>query len=468
MFYKIFIYILLFIITCNQNKENTQTLKIGIPSDIGSIDPLFATDLMSRKLNSIYFRKLFRKGKEGQIEKDLVSKYSWNENKLKFEIEDDLLNSEDVVYSLNRARTFEHPQRFLFEPIQEIQKITERELVLFCKCELEELLDILSNPASSIYKKDSDKTTYISKKEISILNWNRGNEVLFQYLHSQFNKIKLQVVANSFTGIYLFANQKLHIFKVPYFFYNHPSLNSGKFLSLAGNSVQYIAINNQNPCFDKYFRLALNISIDRQKIIEKIFFNLAETTYMSFPKKYTPSELQTKEYILDYNPKLAKEYLQKSICYEKLKTHTLDFRMRADDENKAKGLALANYLKELGLKVKLHPMEKAPLYKENGEGKGDLTLLTWYADYDSALNFLDPLFASDKFGNAGNRSFYKNEKLDKIIQESRKKFLLTKELQKEAMQILHEELPWIFLWSLNENYLIQNDLNLEEFSEFLF
>ena len=56
-------------------------------------------------------------------------------------------------------------------------------------------------------------------------------------------------------------------------------------------------------------------------------------------------------------------------------------------------------------------MEKAPLYKENGEGKGDLTLLTWYADYPSIWNFLDPVFHEKKLGNGGNRSFYTNSNI---------------------------------------------------------
>ncbi len=464
---KIVLFILLYFIFCTKEKD-VQTLKIGIPSDIGSLDPLFATDLMSRKLNSLYFRKLFRKGKEGQIEKDLAYKYSWNQNKLLVQIQDDFLNSNDVVYSLTRTKTTEHPLSFLYNSIQEIKKISEHEISLSCKCDLEELLDILSNPASSIYKAYSDQKNYVSKKNISLLNWSRGNEVLLEYLHPKFTKIKLQVIANAFTGIYLFSNQQLHIFKIPYFFYNHPSLGSGRFLSLSGSSVQYIAINHKNPCFDKYFRLALNLGIDKEKIIQKIFFGLAQTTYTSFPKKYTHQALQIKDYIFEYSPDLAKGYLQKSICYEKLKKQSLDFRMRADDENKAKGLAIAHYMQELGLKVKLHPMEKAPLYKENGEGKGDLTLLTWYVDYDSALNFVDPLFASDKFGNAGNRSFYKNLELDKIIQKSRKNFLLTKEFKEKVMNILFEDLPWVFLWSLNENYLVQTNLDLEEINDFLF
>lgn len=38
--------------------------------------------------------------------------------------------------------------------------------------------------------------------------------------------------------------------------------------------------------------------------------------------------------------------------------------MRADDENKAKGSVIAQYFKNLGLKIQILPMEKTKLYKK--------------------------------------------------------------------------------------------------------
>jgi peptide/nickel transport system substrate-binding protein len=90
-------------------------------------------------------------------------------------------------------------------------------------------------------------------------------------------------------------------------------------------------------------------------------------------------------------------------------------------------------------------MEKFSLYKENGLGLGDFTFLTWYADYDSVNAFLYPLFDSDRMGNAGNRAFYKNDKLDESIQN---------ENILKSIEILVKEKPWIYLWSIQENYLL--------------
>jgi peptide/nickel transport system substrate-binding protein len=237
---------------------------------------------------------------------------------------------------------------------------------------------------------------------------------------------------------------------------SHPTVEKENLKFIKGKSIQYIAINLTEECFDSHFRKSLNYSIDRKKIISTIFDSYAQEIYESFPEQYIPKNINLSNYKYDYNLSLAKEELKLSKCYPQILEREIDFRMRADDENKAKGPAIAQYLKSLGLKVKLKPMEKAPLYKENSQKKGDLTLLTWYIDYDSALNFIDPLFSSDSFGNGGNRAFFQNKEMDQIILKSRNNLYLSNIDQERAMQILRQENPWIFLWSLHENYLLPN------------
>ncbi len=139
--------------------------------------------------------------------------------------------------------------------------------------------------------------------------------------------------------------------------------------------------------------------------------------------------------------------------------------MKSDDENQTKGRAIVQSLVNLGLKIKLKPLEKAPLYKENGMGLGDLTLLTWYSDYDSIWNFLDPLFHPDKLGNGGNRTFYKNESL-RIPFENKESLSPTDTLR--MIRKLEEDKPWLFLWSIQENYLVSKEfLQYTDLSDYL-
>jgi peptide/nickel transport system substrate-binding protein len=223
-----------------------------------------------------------------------------------------------------------------------------------------------------------------------------------------------------------------------------------------GKSIQYIAINNTNPCFDLNFRKALNLAIDKGKLIDKILDSQAAISYTSIPKEYFPTNTvaRPENFYYEFNPALAKDFLKASRCFPAILNTELDFRMRGDDENKAKGAAIAQYLKDIGLQVKVSPMEKIKLYKENSEKKGDLTLLTWYLDYDSVNNFIDPLFSNENMGNAGNRAFYSNSIVQAYIGKLKKEEVVSERELEKVIQTLYEEAPWIFLWSVHENYVL--------------
>lgn len=201
-------------------------------------------------------------------------------------------------------------------------------------------------------------------------------------------KIRFLILPQSSTSLFLYRKGKLDAFKLTDFLLSLPETNSELTLTKKGRSVQYVAINQNNPCFDNHFRAAVNYSIPRELIVSKLLENHADLSYGPVPIQYIEKLAKGKTITGEiYNRDLAKKELEKSFCFPKIKFTELEFRMRGDDENQAKGRAIKQALEEIGLTIKLKPMEKAPLYKENGEGKGDLTLLTWYSDFDSVWNF---------------------------------------------------------------------------------
>ena len=72
----ILIYLFL-ILSCKPPQTNEKDLlKISIESDPSSLDPIFAVDLTSQKINSLLFKKLFKFKKDGKVEGDLVKEFS--------------------------------------------------------------------------------------------------------------------------------------------------------------------------------------------------------------------------------------------------------------------------------------------------------------------------------------------------------------------------------------------------------
>ena len=466
--------ILLLVLFCNPNKigDNKDYLRVGIASDPTTLDPIYSVDLTSQKINALLFSKLFRFKKDGSVEGELVKEFSLRGNSLFIKLNQletsnrANLKSKDVLYSLNRLKTEKGPRKSRYGFIKSIQIVSELELIVELDTNNSKYIELLALAPSSIYQEEEHTRTgnFKSAGLFYLIQWNK-NETIELGLNQTSNRLEkklpleltLQVLNQPSSAIYLFEKTKLDVMKIPYFLLGHPSVKDNGKRILKGKSLQYIAINHTNPCYDLPFRKALNLSVNRKLIIEKIFESFASEVNASVTNEYL-EQFTNEKFYYEYDLELAKKNLQQSNCYPAILDRPIELRMRADDENKAKGAVLAQSFKELGLKINILPMEKTKLYKENSEKKGDLTLLTWYIDYDSIVNFIDPILASDSFGSAGNRSFYSNPKVDAYINKIRKNpdenlnpVSIIKEIKEDA--------PLVFLWSIHENYILSKKAN---------
>ncbi|MBM9501457.1 ABC transporter substrate-binding protein [Leptospira sp. 201903071] len=492
---------------CNSREEDPEELILSIPSDPISLDPLFSTDLSSRTLGKFLYPFLFQKTSDGKEDDPLVESFqlkgSGEVRSLRLKLKTHLLtNGEElrarhVKESLDRLVNTPGPRRNQYSFLKGTTVIGEKEIELKITGGLRQAVDALSLPPSAIVcckqnesdPLDAESFETLEKNNISpipkagryvLKEWKKNNYLLLEknpHFHGNLpKKIRLRILASASTGVFLFSKGRMDLMRLPNFLLKNPNLKKENLYFRKGSGVQYIAIQAKEPCFDLNFRKAINAAIDPNLVIQKLLEGNADPTFGSVPQG-TVSET-TRQEILNKNSEigavsghskiLAIEYLKKSSCYPKILEREIDFRMRGDEENSANGLALAGFLKEIGLKIKIRPLEKAILYKENAEGKGDLTLLFWYADLPGAWNFIDPLFSGKDKGNGGNRAHYENSELEILFSKTRKSDSLNLESEtSKALQILLKEYPWVFLWSPYETFLISERAkrysNLAEF-----
>ncbi|MCW7480981.1 ABC transporter substrate-binding protein [Leptospira kanakyensis] len=468
------VFFLLSLTFCREESPHFD-LKIALPSDTAHLDPLFITDLSGQKLAKFIHQGLFIRNPSGFLspwatsfqKKSHPTKDVWQ-----FQLNSLAPPLRDIEYSLSRLVSETYPRKCDYQFLLNVHVSADGLLELEFKKGTNETewKDKLSLPFASIIGKDEwEKQILKTYGKYKLITWKK-NEFLDLEFQSEIDpgfpgKIRFLILPQSSTSLFLYRKGQLDAFKLTDFLLSLPEANSESTLTKKGRSVQYVTINQNNPCFDNHFRAALNLSIPRNLIISKLLENHADLSYGPIPinymEKIKDGFISTGEL---YDKNLAKKELEKSVCYPKIKTTSLEFRMRGDDENQAKGRAIKQALEEIGLTIKLRPMEKAPLYKENGEGKGDLTLLTWYSDFDSVWNFLDPLFHPEKLGNGGNRSFYQNKEVGKILD---KPFKNNRDVLK-VIERIREDKPWIFLWSIQENYLVSKEfLRYNALADFL-
>lgn len=468
------IFFLLSLTFCRKESPDFD-LKMALPSDPAHLDPLYITDLSGQKLAKFLHQGLFISNGQGFHSPWILSykKIPHPKNELwRFQLDSSAPSVHDIEYSLSRLLLETYPRKGDYQFLLGVRSLSETQLELEFKQGTRETewKEKLSLPFASIIGKEEWKQNVLKPYgKYSLVSWKKNEYIDLNFQREADpnypKKIRFLILPQSSTSLFLYRKHQLDAFKLTDFLLSLPEANSEFTLTKKGRSVQYVAINQNNPCFDKHFRNALNLSIPRDLIIRKLLENHADLTYGPIPLNYM--EKMTKGKNGDgklYNKELAIEELKHSTCYPKILITSLEFRMRGDDENQTKGRAIKQALEEIGLTIKLRPMEKAPLYKENGEGKGDLTLLTWYSDFDSVWNFLDPLFHPEKVGNGGNRSFYRNTEVGKILNKPFKN-------DQDALQVIEkvrEDKPWIFLWSIQENYLVSKDfLRYNALADFL-
>src|SRR5439155_127134 len=88
-------------------------------------------------------------------------------------------------------------------------------------------------------------------------------------------------------------------------------------------------------------------------------------------------------------------------------------------------------------------------------GKGELmAYVLSHGGGSNCVNYLGP-FRSRNFGIAGNRMFYRNERVDALMDDAERTFDATRQIQlcREAERLIVADAPWFF-WNYNKAALV--------------
>ncbi|MBF0545922.1 MAG: ABC transporter substrate-binding protein [Candidatus Riflebacteria bacterium] len=240
--------------------------------------------------------------------------------------------------------------------------------------------------------------------------------------------------------------------------------NSGRVKDVPAMNVFYVGLNNQKPPFDDpKVRRALNYLINRESIINAVFKGRGKAAHGSIPPG-----------ILGYSDKLEGYGFNLKKGCELLKEagfspeHPLKFDLYQKSSQSAFEITrlVQGELKKAGVSVNLRSMEWSALKDAINKGEAEAFYLSWYGDYPDGENFLYPLFHSKNWGSGGNRSRYRNVKVDSMLDEALKiqDPLKRAEAYQQVDRAVVEEAPWIYLWHLNETYLLGGNLEKMPFS----
>lgn len=247
--------------------------------------------------------------------------------------------------------------------------------------------------------------------------------------------------------------------------------NTGKFMIIPYNSLAFafFGYNNNNPILKiKEVRQAFTMGMDRNKMLEDIYFGKGEVISGPFSPAswgYNPDVAPW-----PYDIAKAKALLDKVGIKDtdgdgirEYKGMPLKFKLKIPIYSGNEGglsvcLRFQNYLKALGVQVELQHREYEK-WKEEVKNKHDFDIVfaEWLFDNSSDIS---SLFHSAKSQTPGGDNFisYRNPKVDSLFQ----KFSTTinhevrRRINYELHEILAEDCPYTFLWTLEKNAAIEN------------
>jgi len=208
----------------------------------------------------------------------------------------------------------------------------------------------------------------------------------------------------------------------------------------------YIFFDTFHPPFDNLkVRQAISHSIDREAICEVALGGLGTPAYGMLPPGMPGYQGEALKDIQRYDPELARELMAEAGYPDGKGFPVMELWLRGPSTTtKAAAEMIAAMLKQnLGIEVKIRPVEKKLYSDALIRGEVDFSLISWLYDYVDPSDFLDVVWHSEK-----GRHEWKNDEFDRLIEAARMERDPERrlELYRQAERILVEDVGGVFLW----------------------
>ena len=222
-------------------------------------------------------------------------------------------------------------------------------------------------------------------------------------------------------------------------------------------STNYIGFNCQRAPFnDIRVRQAINYAIDKVAIVNTVYMGTGGPAVGPINTRVWASAANRLQPFA-YDPPRARQLLAEAGYPNGFSTVivTNDNPQRVDTAE-----IVQNMLRQVGINVEVRIMEWGAYLDLTARGEQEMYILGWVSVTGDPDYGLHAVFHSDNFGAAGNRSFYRNAEVDRLLDAGRRETNLPRreQLYFDAQQIIRDEAPWIFKWTGEDLHAAVNNL----------
>ncbi|MCF2699370.1 glutathione ABC transporter substrate-binding protein [Fusobacterium mortiferum] len=468
-------------LACGQEEkkiEKKDTLIVAQGADARSLDPQKAIDTPSVRVYQQVYDELVEKDDNLNIIPGLAE--SWeniDEKTTIFHLRKDVkfhngekLTAEDVKFSIERMK--EQPTvAFLVTEIEKIEVVDEYTVKVITKSGFGPLLSHLSHPGAAILNKkavlekgDSYGQHPIGTGPYVFENWQSGDRVTLKANPDYFmgktpvENVIFRVIPEGTNRSIALETKEVDIaYEIDPIDIDRIKEN-GEFNFLMQQSLgnAYIGINIlKEPFTNPKVRQAMAYAINTQDLIDVVYKKTASKANAPIGPLVPGYNEKAKNY--EYNIEKAKELMKEAGYPNGFKT-----TIWVNDNNIRKDIAtiLQDQFRAIGIDLTIETLEWGAYIDRTARGEHEMFLLGWVTVTGDADYGLYPLFHTSAHGRPGNRSFYSNLEVDKLLDFARTSTNQAERMEayKKVQEIVQEDLPIITLVNQSQNVATQKDI----------
>lgn len=452
-------------------------LVIVIPQEPETLDPIGLTSGGGQTLSMHVLETLAYIDEEGGLNPLLAETWEPSEDGLIWTIklregvsftDGDPFNAEAVKFNLERIKDPDNSvmNAYLIKDISEVEVVDEYTVRLHMIKSFAPIIRHLANPFLGIISPSSVKDLNkgetanmpIGTSPYKLVKWEHGMQIILEKNENywggppKIDKLIFKIVPEAASRVIMLETGEADIgLNIPVTSYEqlkaNPEINVTTY---SDGRIMFVGMNNSRPPFDnKKVRQAFSYAIDKEAILKNVLFDIG--TVASAPiahnvfgyKKVGPSV---------YDPEKAKKLLAET-GYEKDREVILFVPLGAFSMTETICEAIQSMLRDIGVKVTLETMEFGSFMRAirvpPEKSKADMFYIGWGNDTLDADYGLFNILHSDRWPpNGGNLYYYKNNRVDELIELGREisEPNKRKEIYSEALEIIWDDVPALFMF----------------------
>ena len=469
------VFLFLFSISgCADNdQEQLEKIHFGLTTDPVTLDPRFATDAVSDRINRLLYSRLVDFDHNFQVIPVLASWKKLTSQHYRFTLgnrnrifhDGSKLTSEDVKASYESVldSATASPHRSSLNMIERIE-ISDIETIDFHlnkpDPQFAGRLTLGIVPTHLLKKDHPFNKSPVGSGAMKFLSWPQSGDLLLERIHDQ-QIVEFITVKDPTVRVLKLIRGELDLFQgdIPQemlgWLEKQPE---AKVFRGKGNTFSYLGFNIQDPVVGQLkVRQAIAYALNREAIIKFIFKNTAREANAILSPEHWAGHPELSGYKRDLDQ--AKELLLE-LGYDKnsplkiiYKTSNNPFRIRL-------ATVIQHQLKQVGIELEIQSYDWGTFYGDIKSGHFQMYSLSWVGL--KLPDIFRYVFHSDSVPPEGaNRGRYSDQQIDRLIEMAEAEPDQSKQADyyREIQELLLDQLPYVPLW-YEDNVLVQRK-NLE-------